>query len=189
MKNDLPDVSTLCFARKSREHCDHHGEDGYCCDCNQWSPEMCQVGCGQSKEDHLDSECSSGGEPRNLVFDLVAHIKNQQEWSFKTFGPLGQGQKPEGVINHLEKELKELRAKPTDLEEWIDVVILGIDGATKGGYTPEQIATMLMAKQVKNENRKWPDWRTMDQTKAIEHDRTGEQVEMQLDADSNPATK
>ena len=38
--------------------------------------------------------------------------------------------------------------------------------------TPEQIAAAIVAKQTKNELRKWPDWRTADPNKAIEHDRS-----------------
>lgn len=176
VKSTLPDVSGLCFANKSRKHCDHFEEYGYCCACNQQSPEMCPKMCGQPIDQHLDAQCSVMDRPTNLVFDLTAHIHNQREFSFRTFGPPGQGQKPEGVIDHLQKEVKELRDDPTNGEEWTDVIILGIDGAIKSGYTPEQIVTMLMAKQVKNENRKWPDWRTVDLTQAIEHVRTPEEV-------------
>lgn len=38
------------------------------------------------------------------------------------------------------------------------------------------IVAALVAKQTKNEGRKWPDWRTQDPNKAIEHDRTADAV-------------
>lgn len=100
------------------------------------------------------------------AFDMVAHLKRQLEWSLKTFGP---GDRTEGVIDHICKELAEVSAKPGDLEEWIDVVILALDGAWRAGHAPEQIISQLVAKQAKNELRKWPDWRTAEPGKAIEH--------------------
>lgn len=99
-------------------------------------------------------------------FDLVGHIKRQRAWSDKTFGP---GERHAGVVDHIRKELKEIEQDPKDLAEWVDVIILAIDGATRMGHSAEAIVSALQAKQVKNESRKWPDWRTMDPNKAIEH--------------------
>jgi len=73
------------------------------------------------------------------------------------------------VIDHIRKELVEIEADPRDLEEWIDVVTLAFDGAWRAGYTLEEIVLAYQAKQKKNENRKWPDWRTAEPGKAIEH--------------------
>lgn len=103
-------------------------------------------------------------------FDLVAHLERQREFSLTTFGP---GARTEGVTDHISKELNEIRAKPDDLEEWIDVIILGFDGAWRTGATSEQIVAALVAKQTKNEGRQWPDWRTADPDKAVEHVRIG----------------
>ena len=60
------------------------------------------------------------------------------------------------------------------LPEWVDVIILGFDGAWRSGATPEQIVAAIVAKQTKNEGRRWPDWRTADRGKAIEHDRSAD---------------
>jgi hypothetical protein len=49
------------------------------------------------------------------------------------------------------------------------VIILAIDGAARAGFSPQDISDALDAKQTINENRKWPDWRTVDPDKAIEH--------------------
>ncbi len=103
--------------------------------------------------------------------DLVAHMHRQMAFSREAFGP---GSRHQGVIDHIRKELREIEASPEDLEEWIDVVLLALDGAWRAGHSPEQVAAGLDAKLTKNEQRKWPDWRTADRTKAIEHDRTGE---------------
>jgi hypothetical protein len=102
-------------------------------------------------------------------FDLAAHIDRQREWSRETFGP---AKRTEGVLNHIKKELKEVRAKPDDLDEWIDIIILALDGAWRRGHEPEDIVKALVAKQGRNEARKWPDWRTRSENEAIEHDRT-----------------
>lgn len=77
-----------------------------------------------------------------------------------------------GVVDHIRRELKEIEAAPTDLSEWVDVVILALDGAWRSGATPAQITAAIVAKQAKNEGRTWPDWRTADPDKAIEHDRS-----------------
>jgi len=114
-----------------------------------------------------------------LQFDLVAHLRRQAEFSFRTFGP---GERTAGVCDHIRKELAEVQADaaasvPT-LPEWTDVIILALDGALRSGATPEQIVQSIVAKQTKNEGRRWPDWRTADPTKAIEHDRSGEGYEV-----------
>jgi hypothetical protein len=99
-------------------------------------------------------------------YDLIAHLYRQRAFSELTFGP---GERSVGVLDHIRKELKEIEADPTDVEEWIDVVLLALDGAWRSGHSPEQIVTSLETKQSKNETREWPDWRTADPTKGIEH--------------------
>ncbi len=105
------------------------------------------------------------------AFDILAHLKRQAEFSAKTFGP---GARVEGVTDHIAKELREVRESGGDLTEWVDVIILAFDGAWRSGASPAQIIDAMVAKQTKNEGRKWPDWRTAPAGKAIEHDRTGE---------------
>lgn len=98
--------------------------------------------------------------------DFIAHLRRQRAFSARIFGP---GARTTGVLDHIRKELREIEAKPDDLSEWIDVVLLACDGAWRAGYTPEQIAEALAAKLARNEAREWPDWRTADPDKAIEH--------------------
>lgn len=110
-----------------------------------------------------------------LQFDLLSHLRRQVAFSERTYGP---GDRTAGVIHHIRKELIEVEddaaaGLPT-LGEWVDVIILGFDGAWRSGATPEQIVSAIVAKQTKNEGRKWPDWRTADPSKAIEHDRTAD---------------
>jgi hypothetical protein len=105
-------------------------------------------------------------------FDLVAHLRRQADFSERTFGP---GPRVEGVTDHIAKELKEVRDSGGALGEWVDVIILGLDGAWRSGASPEQIVAAIEAKQAKNERRNWPDWRTAELGKAIEHDRAADE--------------
>jgi len=104
-------------------------------------------------------------------FDLIDHLERQRAFSERTFGP---GQRTKGVIDHIRKELTEIEADPTDIKEWVDVILLALDGAWRAGWEPAAIADAIAAKQAKNEARTWPDWRTADPDKAIEHDRSQE---------------
>lgn len=96
----------------------------------------------------------------------AAHLERQRQWSEQTFGP---GSRLLGVLDHIRKELVEIEQDPTDVEEWVDVLILAFDGAWRAGWEPQQIIDAIKAKQAKNEAREWPDWRTMSQDHAIEH--------------------
>lgn len=105
------------------------------------------------------------------VFSFEQHLQRQRDFSERTFGP---GPRAAGVVDHIRKELREIEENPGDLAEWIDVVILALDGAWRTGATAAQIIDALVAKQAKNEARSWPDWRTAPAGQAIEHDRTGD---------------
>ncbi|MCE5180507.1 MAG: DUF550 domain-containing protein [Betaproteobacteria bacterium] len=105
------------------------------------------------------------------TFDLVAHLKRQSEFSLRTFGP---GTRTYGVIDHIRQELDEIAANPGDVTEWVDVVLLALDGAWRAGFEPEEIASAIAAKQERNELRRWPDWRTAEPGKAINHVRNEE---------------
>jgi len=96
----------------------------------------------------------------------AAHLERQRDWSLATFGP---GARTQGVIDHIRKELLEVEADPDDLGEWVDVIILAHDGAWRSGHEPQEIIDAIKARQARNEARTWPDWRTADPDKAIEH--------------------
>lgn len=113
------------------------------------------------------------------MFDLEAHLKRQIAFSRATFGP---GERMKGVIDHIRKELVEVEATSPDdrAEEWVDVVILALDGLTRclveEVYDVDEAADsackMILAKQGRNEMREWPDWRSASPDKAIEHVRS-----------------
>lgn len=78
-------------------------------------------------------------------------ITDQKRWSLRTFGP---GKRTLGITRHIEKELMEIRANPDDLEEWVDVILLAIDGYWRAGG--EDLVLDLYTKQYKNFNRSYP---------------------------------
>ena len=95
-----------------------------------------------------------------------ADLDEQREWSDRTFGP---GQRVGGVVAHLRKELAEVEAKPDDLSEWIDLIILAVDGATRQGYSGEDVTLAYHRKMRENRDRAWPDWRDFSEDEPIEH--------------------
>jgi len=99
-------------------------------------------------------------------YDLVKHLKSQIEWSYDTFGP---DQRSNGVLDHITKEVEEVRQDPSDIEEWIDIALLALDGAWRAGYSPIDICNALAEKLRKNKTRSWPDWKESDPNKAMEH--------------------
>ena len=101
-----------------------------------------------------------------MPFDFIEHLQRQRDWSANTFGP---GPRVAGVLDHIRKECNEVAAKPDDLSEWIDIVILALDGAWRSGATPHQIVDAIAAKQAKNEARVWPPLSEQREDKATEH--------------------
>ncbi len=108
------------------------------------------------------------------MFDLINYLTHVREWSIQTFGPYIN---KERIIQHIKKELVETQQAKTpsdELEEWIDVVILGFDGAWRSGHSAEDVVAMLVYKQAVNERRQWPDWRTAPKDQVIEHIKGGD---------------
>jgi len=96
--------------------------------------------------------------------NISAYVSAQRTWSRLTFG---EGRRTIGITKHIEKELAEIRAKPEDLEEWVDVIILAIDGYWRAGGKALDLARRLKEKQEMNFNRRWPDPQPEDE--ATEH--------------------
>lgn len=109
--------------------------------------------------------------------DLTTHLIRQMAWSRATFGP---GARTNGVLDHITKEIAEVRESGGSAAEWVDLVILSLDGLTRQLWSAsdykkcsDEIAmtavNMIIGKQSRNELRDWPDWRSADPNKAIEH--------------------
>lgn len=81
-------------------------------------------------------------------------LLRKREWSLRTFGadyPLHK------VLAHLHKEIEEIRQEPCDLTEWIDAILLSIDGFWRAGGDLRQLEEMLRTKHAINEWREWPE--------------------------------
>jgi hypothetical protein len=100
------------------------------------------------------------------MLDFRKVLERQAEWSERTFGP---GERTVAVVKHIRKELEEILQDPNDLVEWIDVMQLAFDGARRMGYSIEAILETYDIKQLKNEERNWPDWRTHPLDEPMEH--------------------
>lgn len=112
--------------------------------------------------------------------DLRQHLARQMAFSRATYGP---GERTNGVCDHIEKEVREIKEFPDDglrSKEWVDVAILSLDGLWRAleaegvewDEIPYKICLMIAHKQSVNEQRPWPDWRTAPADKAIEHVRS-----------------
>ena len=116
-----------------------------------------------------------------MSFDLEKHLARQIAFSRATFGP---GARREGVCDHIRREIeKEILSDERTIddeeaaEEFVGLVILSLDGLTRAlvaagvawHHVPSCACEMIIAKQAENEQRDWPDWRTADPNKAIEH--------------------
>lgn len=123
-----------------------------------------------------------------MTISFQQHYERQIAFSRATFGP---GQRTQGVIDHIRKELTEVEkanaVSGDRAKEWVDVVILAMDGLwrelaychgrnIRTETTAEWAVGQIREKLSTNELRNWPDWRTADPTKAIEHDRSGEKA-------------
>ena len=90
---------------------------------------------------------------RQIEAEPIEHyIERQKQWSLETFGP---GQRTEGNLKHIEKEIAEVRENPSDVYEWLDIVTLALDGAWRMGHSPKAICEGLERLLVRNKQRKW----------------------------------
>lgn len=86
--------------------------------------------------------------------NLADFIDDKWRWSLATFGP---GPRVKGLTDHIRKELLEIEAHPTDPEEWVDVILLAIDGLSRLGLKGPKIVAAIEHKQWVNEHRRnWP---------------------------------
>lgn len=111
------------------------------------------------------------GALRHVAFLDI--IELEEDFSARTFGPMDGPMRYKGLVEHINKELVEAEHEPV---EWIDVIILALDGARRSGLKPAEIVTGVVAKIKQNMARKWPDWRTASPDHAIEHDRSYQDI-------------
>lgn len=156
--------------------CDHCGGSGCGPGTGSGAYEECgwcagagkvHVGCAHLSYAELCAELDALAAKLDVAID-VTYLDRQQAWSAETFGP-AEVRGHRGVLDHIRKELVEIEAEPGDVTEWADLIILAFDGAWRSGHSPADTIAAIKAKQERNEARTWPDWRTADPDKAIEH--------------------
>lgn len=84
--------------------------------------------------------------------DFADFLSRRNLWSLGTFG---RGPRQLTLVRHIESELNEIRETPYDLMEWVDVILLALDGAHRTGHSADEIIEAIYAKQEINRNRKW----------------------------------
>lgn len=87
------------------------------------------------------------------AFSFMHWIYVQWKWSKKTFGA---GRRTKGIIAHMRKELEEVEQNPDDLIEWVDLVMLSLDGYWRHGGTFATLVRDLERKQKINKRRVYP---------------------------------
>ena len=111
--------------------------------------------------------CVALGDAPSMPFNLARFFDEKAEWSRGEFGEVY-----EGVLDHMAKEFKEVTEKPFDLEEWVDIVLLAMDGASRhAGAAGSEFVAALQAKQQKNRARRWLK---SHEDGVMEHDRSEE---------------
>jgi len=107
-------------------------------------------------------------------FDLAAFADAKAAWSRETFGP---GDRYAGVIAHIRKELDEIAEEPSSLTEWVDVVLLAMDGAWRSARADgAALVAEMIRKDRENRGRTWPDWRTLKEGEVAERVREAPDV-------------
>ena len=97
------------------------------------------------------------------VMDILDYVENYKgelqtlqddvsEWSNATFGP---GQRTDGMIAHLAREVQELKESPTTLSEYADCLMLLIDAAGSVGFNMDDLVKATFEKLEINKKRKW----------------------------------
>lgn len=100
----------------------------------------------------LWQDVATSREPNKDTMDLRKYIQVQKDWSEIVFG---EGSRTEGILEHIRLESDEVRAEPNDVEEWVDIAILALDGAWRAGHSPEEVCEAMLRKQIKNLKRQW----------------------------------
>lgn len=85
-------------------------------------------------------------------FDFEKFINQKLLWSIKTFGI---DLSPHGIVDHIRRELLEIVAQPHDLKEWVDVILIALDGASRAGFTGAEIVRAMVEKMEVNRARRW----------------------------------
>lgn len=102
-----------------------------------------------------------------MRLDITGLLIKHGEWAEKTFG---SGLRTKGITDHIRKELIEIENDPKSLEEWVDIIMLALDGARRIGATPVDIFNQLENKLTICATRVYPF--PSSEEEVSEHDRS-----------------
>ncbi len=137
--------------------------------CSQVDPQLsAEVNADTDSTESTDvrKQATSADEPGQDDMAInAAFLRRLRLWSAETFG----GQRPVGILDHLRKEVEEIAEDPTDVNEWVDAILLALDGAMSTGHTPKEVIRAVHEKMTVNEKRDWPAPDPANADKAVEH--------------------
>lgn len=106
------------------------------------------------------------GSIAELGIALTDLADQHAAWSQETFGS-DKERGPEGPLKHMRKEIEEVLANPTDLQEYADLLLLLLDASRRAGIGPYSLIRAGQAKLKINKERTWPKPTGM--SDAVEH--------------------
>lgn len=112
----------------------------------------------------VEQSASPEAQANFTVMTMRDLLTREKRWSAATFGP---GRHTNGLTKHIEKECAEVRGKPADLIEWVDIMMLAWDGFWRAGGTVDDLPRVFGEKLAVNEARQWPAVTSEDEP--IEH--------------------
>ena len=119
-------------------------------------------------------------EKNSLMAITADFIDEKFLWSTRTFGQHKNHMK---IINHIRKEAIEASHAPTDPEEWVDMILLALDGLSRiCGLSGAEIIEQIAAKNDKNHQREWPPVQEVHDDHPIEHVKSLPSVPDRLEA-------
>jgi hypothetical protein len=129
-------------------------------------------------------------DPRSLMREAADHLEAVQAGAFsrdfddtverafriqsRQFGD--RQERTSGVVDHIKKEADEAKARPSDLVEWADIILLAIDGYRRNGGQSDKLLSLLEAKLDIVAGRTYPDPYATPDSVALEHDRSHDMV-------------
>ncbi len=96
--------------------------------------------------------CEGRNKEISPTLTIEYFLNQQKDWSFSVFGP---NKRTDGILKHIQKECTEVKESPDDLLEWIDIIILAMDGFLRHGGGPNDLLPILNKKLEINKQRSW----------------------------------
>lgn len=79
------------------------------------------------------------------MFLLFNWLNKQRRWSFENHG---NDEKTVAVLQTIYGEVVSTNGQPKDVNLWIRIIVLALEGALRQGFTPHEICEALEKKQI-----------------------------------------